>query len=103
MTGLPLIGSVIAPNDEVKVTVPVPGVPVALTATATMEIFVPSFFTDGAEAPKVSDAVGPLALPVDPPQAHTAAIATAMTMRNEARSEFTVPPTRATRAGAVVE
>src|SRR5258706_13774482 len=89
------------PKAATNVTVPVPGVPAAVTALARMVTGTPSFLTVVADGRRVSEAVGPLA-PVEPPQAQRHARAAAPRTRAEARRKVTDPPTRASRAGEVV-
>src|SRR5229473_1813275 len=91
-----------APKAATKVTVPEPGVPVALTALARIVTGTPSFRTVVADGRSVSEAVGPLP-PLEPAQAHRPASAATARARVEARRKVTDPPTRASRAGAVVK
>src|SRR6266851_151075 len=90
-----------APKAATKVTVPEPGVPVALTALARIVTGTPSFRTVVADGRSVSEAVGPLP-PLEPPQAQRPARAAAARTRAEARKKVTDPPTRAIGAGTVV-
>src|SRR5712671_3870079 len=89
------------PNAATKVTVPAPGVPAALTALARIVTGTPSFLTEVEDGRSVSEALGPLP-PLEPPQAQSPASAAAPRMRAEERRKVTEPPTRASRAGAVV-
>src|SRR5919201_4182701 len=81
-----------------KFTVPLPGVPLAVTALARILTFVPSLSTDGAEGVKVSEGVGPVP-PLEPAQPNKAPSAAAVAAQTVLRIEVTDPPTRAERAG----
>src|SRR5690348_17407989 len=92
--------SVRLPKAATNVTVPVPGVPAAVTALARIVTGTPSLRTAVEDGNSVSEAVGPLP-PVEPEQAYKPANAAATRTRAEARRKVTDPPTRASGAGAV--
>src|SRR5919108_5243727 len=81
-----------------KLTVPLPGVPLAVTALARILTFVPSLSPDGADGVSVSDGVGPVP-PLEPAQPNKAASAAAVAAQTVLRIEVTDPPTRAGCAG----
>ena len=87
-----------APLLATSVTVPLPGVPLAVTVVATILTFVPSLSRDVAEGVSVSEGVGPVP-PLEPAQPNDAASAAAAATRTVLRIEVTDPPTRAERAG----